>query len=133
MEKKLFKILLLGTIFTGIFAFLIITFSTRALDDQDNNIKQQNFNQKIWLEYGGRLDRDSPRGAMVNSLKQKLMTEKPNKQAVMELLGVPEMDNRPNFVSYHLGMWSDNRRTTDSIDIYFDSMGNLDHISLGQH
>ncbi|MDX1812716.1 MAG: hypothetical protein R3240_12245 [Gammaproteobacteria bacterium] len=133
MEQRLFKILLLGTILTGVIAFLIINFSTRGLDDQRNNIKQQVFQQKIWMEYQGRMDRDSPRGAMVNDLKAKLLAEKPSMDEVLKLLGFPEMDNSDNMLSYHLGMWSNNRRTTDSLDIYFDQNKRVERVALGQH
>ena len=85
METKLFKILLGGTILTGIAAFLLIFFAQRPLDDPLNSIKQQVFNQKIWLEYEGTMDRDSPRGAMARDLMQKLTSKPYSRQEILSL------------------------------------------------
>ncbi len=133
MEKKVFSILLGGTILTGVLAFLIISFVTRPLDDEANNIKQQVFNQDLWLQYSGSLDRDNPRGAMAVDLKRVLLEKKYSKNEILEMLGPPEMDKRDDHLSYHLGMWSDNRRSTDSFDIYFDENKTIKRINLGQH
>lgn len=133
METRLFKILLGGTVLSGLLAFAIIMFAERPLDDEMNNIRQQVFNQKVWLEYSGKMDRDSPRGAMINDLKQKLFSKPYTKQSIIKLLGKPDMREEDNMMSYHLGMWSDNRRTTDSLDLFFDANDRLQRLELAQH
>lgn len=133
MENRLFKILLGGTILTGLLAFTLIAFVDRPLDDETNNIKQQVFNQAMWLKYAGTMDRDSPRGAMVKDLRQKLFSKPYSRKEIVKLLGEPDMSSSESMLSYHLGMWSDNRRTTDSMDLYFDFNDRLQKVELAQH
>ncbi len=132
MEKMVFKILLIGTVITGLISATLVIFSKNPLDNDSSVIEQQAFNEALWDKYSGRLDRNSLRISMTEDLKQKLLNKPFSRQEVLTLLGPPEMDNSDRKLSYYLGRWSNNRRTNDTLDLYFDAQGKLERIEQGQ-
>lgn len=122
MEKRLFAILIGGTVITGIAALILLSMVKEPLENSYFN--KQAFNPEVWHYYHARADdRDNPRGAMANDLKARLISLQPNHEAVLKMLGEPEIENSDTFFRYSLGMWSNNRSTRDTLDIMFDGQG----------
>ena len=56
-----------------------------------------------------------------------------SKQQVVDLLGQPDLKNESLLFSYNLGMWSGFRMDYDSLDLVFNSSGNLEKFYRVQH
>lgn len=122
MEKRLFAILIGGTVITGIAALILLSMVKEPLENSYFN--KQAFNPEIWHYYHDKADdRDNPRGAMANDLKARLIASRPNRQATLEMLGEPEIEHTDFLFRYSIGMWSNNRSSRDTLDIYFDAQG----------
>lgn len=125
-------VLFLGsTILIGVISMVLIMTAKEPLEDSPFN--KQTFDQQIWRHYDMTMDRDSLRGMMAGDVKTMLDAQKPNREKMLILLGKPDVENTPMFFSYHLGMWSHHRAKIDTLDITFDSEGNMTSAMLVQH
>ena len=64
------------------------------------------FQQDIWLAHHNSDDPENPRGMMINDLKQNHLKKGMSMKDVIDLLGEPDSDKRPDFLSYDLGIWA---------------------------
>jgi len=91
------------------------------------------FERNVWISYDRTMDRNSLRGQMADSVKEKLLTARPTKPEVLDLLGQPDMASTDNMMSYHLGMWSQNRGKIDSLDVHFGVDGRAQEVRYTAH
>ena len=94
---------------------------------------KQAFDRSVWISYDRTMDRNSLRGQMADSVKNKLLASRPTKAEVIELLGQPDMPSTYTALSYHLGMWSQNRGKTDSLDVHFGADDHVREVQYSQH
>ncbi len=117
MGKKLFWMFFSVALFATVAALVII--GTGKGSQRASVFDQQPFDAVIWKNQHLTQKRDNPRGLMANDIKQRLLSERPTRQQVLELLGPADMADEPDLLSYHMGMWSHNRGRIDTFDIHF--------------
>lgn len=108
----------------------------------DSPFDERDFDRTIWLGMAGDMDRDNPRGGMAAALIEELESEKPSREAVLQLLGPseyqcsalsPPIGPADTCLSYNLGMWSGLGMDYDTLDIYFDAESRVARALTVQH
>lgn len=92
------------------------------------------FQQDIWLAHHNSDDSENPRGMMINDLKQNHLKKGMSMKDVIDLLGEPDSEKMPDFLSYDLGIWAGSLSVDwDTLDLKFNEDGNLQSINVVTH
>jgi len=115
--------------------FIIFVFFTFNFVGKINTLPlyKNKFNHTLWLAQDKSLKPKNPRGPMYGDLKENHLPRGMKKDAVIDLLGVPDFEIRENCIAYNLGMWSGFGIDYDSLDICFDAENQLKHVYHLQH
>lgn len=101
-------------------------------NSSDGSFDDLSFERQIWLQWRGSENPDNKRGLMYEDLLTKLIPGM-TKQEVLMLLGEPDHAKTENSFSYILGMWSGMKMDYDTLEIKFDTDGQLIKAYRVQH
>ena len=91
------------------------------------------FDKIEWKKYSNDMNRDNPRGQMIEDLFENHLKKEISSAEIIALLGTPDRKNEQNFYSYNLGIWSGLRMDYDSLDLWFDNKERLVSFARVQH
>ena len=91
------------------------------------------FDSALWKSATHKFERDNPRGQMYDDLRHHYLKKGLDKQAVLNLLGPPDIKSDDSLFNYNLGMWSGFRIDYDTLNIAFNSKGKVARVYRVQH
>ncbi|MDH5231595.1 MAG: hypothetical protein OEZ58_21370 [Gammaproteobacteria bacterium] len=131
MEKKVMGFFIVSTILTVIAVFSMQSAIEQPIETVYSN--RMDFDSNIWKQLHNSHDRDNQRGLMADDLKKKLLSTPLNKQQVIAMLGPADQESSEIYLSYKMGMWSQNRSKMDSINILFGADGQISDVFYRRH